>query len=182
MKETNLFRPYKINEIADLEREMKAVTFERLLANNEDCPEGLLPTGVADSKAYMRKYIDDKRADDLIKASKPQKQFYTSPDEFYRRESSIQIEEIFDQPNESTQETPELEAIQTPQLEGLADKLVYYDQAEDSTETLSTQASEERISKPVRTNLIPYDDEVDLEPESEQQDNVTEFTDLEALD
>jgi hypothetical protein len=67
-------------------------------------------------------------------------------------------------------------------LEGLADKLVYYDQAEDSTETLSTQASEERISKPVSTNLIPYDDEVDLEPESEQQDNVTEFTDLEALD
>ena len=35
-------------EIADLEREMKAVTFERLIANNEECPEGLLPRGATD--------------------------------------------------------------------------------------------------------------------------------------
>jgi hypothetical protein len=48
MPENNLFRPYKINEIADLEREMKAVTFERLIANNEECPEGLLPRGATD--------------------------------------------------------------------------------------------------------------------------------------
>ena len=70
----------------------------------------------------------------------------------------------------------------TPKLEGLADKLVFYDQAEESNETLSTQASEERISKPVSTNLIPYDDEVDLEPSEEHQDDMTEVTDLEALD
>lgn len=70
LPEKNLYRPYKLNEIAELEREMKALTFERILANNEECPEGLLPSGV-DSKTYMRKYIEAKRQDDLLRSNKP---------------------------------------------------------------------------------------------------------------
>ena len=70
---------------------------------------------------------------------------------------------------------------QVPRLEGLADKLIFHEVAEESDETLSTQSSDDRGTKGVSTNLIPYDDEVDLE-ETDQQDEPTEVTDLEALD
>lgn len=90
LPEKNLYRPYKLNEIAELEREMKALTFERILANNEECPEGLLPSGV-DSKSYMRKYIEAKRQDDLLRSNKP-------PVQFCQRESSVEIEEITEEP------------------------------------------------------------------------------------
>ena len=71
LEDRSLFRPYKLNEIAEIEREMKAFTFERILENNEECPEGLIPAGATDSKSYMRKYIDAKRQDDLYRSSKP---------------------------------------------------------------------------------------------------------------
>lgn len=69
----------------------------------------------------------------------------------------MEIEEITEEPIVAEQATAQL-----PKLERLADKLVFHEVAEDGEESLSTQTSEERITKQVSTNLIPYDDEVDL--------------------
>jgi len=65
MEEFNLMRPYKLNEIAKIDTEMKAITFKELLEKDEDCPEGLKPYG-ADGKSYMRKFLEDKESGEIF--------------------------------------------------------------------------------------------------------------------
>ena len=58
-------RPYKLNEIAKIDTEMKAITFKELLEKDEECPEGLKPKG-ADGKSYMRKFLEDKESGEIF--------------------------------------------------------------------------------------------------------------------
>lgn len=59
MKEFDVMRPYKLNEIADIEKEMKAITFKELVEKDQDCPEGLKPSD-AEGKSYMKKFLEAK--------------------------------------------------------------------------------------------------------------------------
>ena len=40
---------------------MKAIMFEKLLANGESCPDGLKPSYVVDDQKYMRDYVKSAR-------------------------------------------------------------------------------------------------------------------------
>lgn len=59
MEEFNLMRPYKLNEIAEIEKEMKAITFKELIKEDQKCPEGLKPE-FAEGQQYMKKFLEDK--------------------------------------------------------------------------------------------------------------------------
>lgn len=66
MEEFNLMRPYKLNEIAEIEKEMKAIVFKECLEKDEDCPEALKPCD-KEGKSYMKKFLEDMDKEGLIK-------------------------------------------------------------------------------------------------------------------
>ena len=53
-----LFKPYKLNEISDIDKEMKIITFEKMLESGEYCPEGLRPSYIeGDGRSFMEEYV-----------------------------------------------------------------------------------------------------------------------------
>ena len=68
MKEFDVMRPYKLNEIAKIDRELKATTFKEMLEKGEDCPEGMKPIGT-DGRQYMKKYLEDLDSGEIFNSS-----------------------------------------------------------------------------------------------------------------
>ena len=159
--------------------EMKMITFEKLLENWEECPPGLKPSYVTDDRKYMQDYVKQARLE--LANRKPTT---------YPEPRKVEIEEITDEPPEMERvekvdgkpqmvdkvifhEVPEI-SNKTEQIETIENRIKkqeeHYDERFNDDfnqeETLSTQASEEVLKRPVSTNLIPYeDDQVDFKPE-----------------
>lgn len=54
----NRTKQYALNEVFAIEREMKVITFTKLLESGEECPEKMKPSD-QDGTTYMKKFIEE---------------------------------------------------------------------------------------------------------------------------
>lgn len=153
--EKDHIKPVRMLEIMEIDLEMKCIMFEKLLANNESCPEGLKPSYVTDDQKYMRDYI--KSARNELEYKRKRNTLREQNNEPSTEEILNQIHEIHSQAGDDL--PPQMEKTEPAKASGWSEKLMFHNIESDrvveipddkkseeatETETISTQASEEK--------------------------------------
>lgn len=138
----NLFRPYKMEEISDVDKEMKVITFEKLLSLDEPCPEGLRPHYITDGgRGYMEDFVIAAKKE--LAARKPI--VYPTAEFEQPERTGIEIEEIYDEPPEmeKVEQRPPaaveaLEALSNMKIASAEKDETFDDDFENEDESMST--------------------------------------------